>query len=63
MKNDWFKHEKNTFFKKEKRDLFSPKKNKKEDFTKQAMKTAVALPLVAGGILVGTKLIGAIADA
>jgi len=39
------------------------KKKEKFDFDlDKSLKTAVALPVVAGGILVGTKLIGKLAE-
>jgi hypothetical protein len=50
MKIDWFKEEK----KKEKKSF---KKEKFDTDTKSLMKTALALPIVAGGILIGTKLL------
>jgi hypothetical protein len=47
-------------FKKEKCDFFKKESKEFKTDTKSLMKTALAFPLVAGGILIGTKLVGEI---
>ena len=56
MEKKWFKEEKDNFFQKK------SKKPKKEFTDDKLLKTALTLPLVVGGIVVGTKLLKSVTE-